>query len=123
MAAPGLRTKLATGRFFAVPGSQDMIAAAVANCAGFDVVYGTGYWLTASALGLPNAGLATHTQMHDRMATLARSSNAALIADAGTGYDGHLNVHHTVKRYEAAGVAAIPLEDQGFPKKCGHTPF
>ena len=123
MADPRLRTKLATGRFFVVPGIQDIIAAVVANRVGFDVVYGTGYWLTASALGLPDAGLATYTQMHDRMATLARCSNAALIADADTGYGGLLNVHHTVKGYEAAGVAAIQLEDQEFPKKCGHTPF
>jgi 2-methylisocitrate lyase-like PEP mutase family enzyme len=102
---------------------QDMIAAVVANKVGFDIVYGTGYWLTASASGLPDAGIATYTQMLDRMATLVRTSNAAVIADADTGYGGLLNVHHTVKGYEAAGVTAIQLEDQEFPKKCGHTPF
>ena len=123
MADPRLRAKLATGKFFVVPGIQDMITAVVANQVGFDIVYGTGYWLTASALGLPDAGLATFTQMLDRMATLARSSKAAVIADADTGYGGLLNVHHTVKGYEAAGIAAIQLEDQEFPKKCGHTPF
>jgi 2-methylisocitrate lyase-like PEP mutase family enzyme len=90
---------------------------------GFPVVYGTGYWLTASALGLPDAGIATYTQMVDRMATLVRCSGAAVIADADTGYGGLLNVHHTVRGYEAAGVSAIQLEDQEFPKKCGHTPF
>lgn len=123
MADPRLRAKLATGKFFVVPGIQDMITAVVANQVGFDIVYGTGYWLTASALGLPDAGLATFTQMLERMATLARSSKAAVIADADTGYGGLLNVHHTVKGYEAAGIAAIQLEDQEFPKKCGHTPF
>jgi 2-methylisocitrate lyase-like PEP mutase family enzyme len=123
MANPIVRQKLASGEFFAVPGLQDMIAAAVANKVGFDVVYGTGYWLTASALGLPDAGIATYTQMLDRMATLVRMSNAAVIADADTGYGGLLNVHHTVKGYEAAGVTVIQLEDQEFPKKCGHTPF
>src|SRR6478609_6301739 len=61
--------------------------------------------------------------MVDRMATLARTSNGALIADADTGYGGLLNVHHTVKGYEAAGAVAIQIEDQDFPKKCGHTPF
>jgi 2-methylisocitrate lyase-like PEP mutase family enzyme len=57
------------------------------------------------------------------MATLVKTSNAAVIADADTGYGGLLNVHHTVTGYEAAGVTAIQLEDQEFPKKCGHTPF
>lgn len=123
MANPILRSKLDLREFFVAPGMQDMISAAVANKVGFDIVYGTGYWMTASALGLPDAGIATYTQMVDRMATLVRSSNAAVIADADTGYGGLLNVHHTVRGYEAAGVTAIQLEDQEFPKKCGHTPF
>lgn len=123
MADSVLRTKLAAGKFFVVPGIQDMITAVIADKVGFDVVYGTGYWLTASALGLPDAGIATYTQMVDRMATLARTSKAAVIADADTGYGGLLNVHHTVRGYEAAGVTAIQLEDQEFPKKCGHTPY
>ena len=123
MADPILRKTLAAGQFFVVPGLQDMIAAAVANKVGFDIVYGTGYWLTASALGLPDAGIASYTQMLDRMVTLVNSSKAAVIADADTGYGGLLNMHHTVKGYEAAGVTAIQIEDQEFPKKCGHTPF
>ena len=118
-----IRRKIAAGEFIAAPGLQDMIAAVVANKVGFDVVYGTGYFLTASALGLPDAGIATFTQMLDRMATLVRTSDAAVMADADTGYGGLLNVHHTVRGYEEAGVAAIQLEDQEFPKKCGHTPF
>jgi 2-methylisocitrate lyase-like PEP mutase family enzyme len=118
-----LREKLASKTFFAVPGLQDMIAAAMADRVGFDVVYGTGYWLTASCYGLPDAGITTYTQMLDRMATLARSTKAALIADADTGYGGLLNVHHTVRGYEQAGVTAIQIEDQEFPKKCGHTPY
>lgn len=123
MASPILRQKLDKGEFFVVPGMQDMISAVIANKVGFDVVYGTGYWLTASSMGLPDAGIATYTQMLDRMATLVRTSHAAVIADADTGYGGLLNVHHTVRGYEAAGVTAIQLEDQEFPKKCGHTPF
>jgi 2-methylisocitrate lyase-like PEP mutase family enzyme len=123
MAQPILRQKLAQGRFFVAPGLQDMIAASIANKVGFDIVYGTGYWLTASALGLPDAGLAAYTQMLDRMATLVAASTGAVIADADTGYGGLLNVRHTVRGYEAAGVTAIQLEDQEFPKKCGHTPF
>ncbi|MEO9599434.1 isocitrate lyase/PEP mutase family protein [Parasphingorhabdus sp.] len=123
MANPILREKLAAGKFFVIPGIQDMITAVIANKVGFDVVYGTGYWLTASAWGLPDAGIATYTEMRNRMETLARTSNAAVIADGDTGYGGLLNVHHTVKGYEASGVTAIQLEDQEFPKKCGHTPF
>ncbi len=123
MANPILRKKLDSGRFFVVPGVQDMIAAVIANKVGFDLVYGTGYWLTASAYGLPDAGIATYTEMRDRMATLVKTSNAAVIADGDTGYGGLLNVHHTVRGYEAAGVTAIQIEDQEFPKKCGHTPY
>lgn len=123
MANPILREKLASGKFFVIPGIQDMIAASIANKVGFDVVYGTGYWLTASASGLPDAGIVTYTEMRNRMETLVRTSNSAVIADGDTGYGGLLNVHHTVKGYEACGVTAIQLEDQEFPKKCGHTPF
>ena len=123
MANPILRQKLNQGQFFVVPGLQDMIAAAVANKVGFDIVYGSGYWLTASALGLPDAGLASYTQFLDRMTTLVQSANAAVIADADTGFGGLLNVAHTVRGYERAGVTAIQLEDQEFPKKCGHTPY
>jgi 2-methylisocitrate lyase-like PEP mutase family enzyme len=122
MANPILRQKLASGKFFVIPGIQDMITAVIANKVEFDIVYGTGYWLTASAWGLPDAGIATYTEMLNRMSTLVKTSNAAVIADGDTGYGGLLNVHHTVKGYEAAGVTAIQLEDQEFPKKCGHTP-
>jgi 2-methylisocitrate lyase-like PEP mutase family enzyme len=122
MANPILREKLMSGKFFVVPGIQDMIAAVIANKVGFDLVYGTGYWLTASAWGLPDAGIATYTEMRNRMEILARTSNAAVIADGDTGYGGLLNVHHTVCGYEASGVTAIQIEDQEFPKKCGHTP-
>lgn len=122
MTVSTFRQKLDAGNFFVVPGIHDMIAAVIANKVGFDLVYGSGYWLTASAYGLPDAGIATYTQMVDRMRTLVRSSNSGVIADADTGYGGLLNVHHTVKGYEEAGVCGIQLEDQEFPKKCGHTP-
>jgi 2-methylisocitrate lyase-like PEP mutase family enzyme len=118
-----LRDKLDTNVFFTVPGIQDMITAVIADRVGFDIVYGSGYWLTASCYGLPDAGIASYTQMLDRMATLARTSKAAVIADADTGYGGLLNMHHTVRGYEAVGVSGIQIEDQEFPKKCGHTPY
>jgi 2-methylisocitrate lyase-like PEP mutase family enzyme len=122
MAQSTLRARLEAGEFIVAPGIQDMITAVLANDVGFDAVYGSGYWLTASAHGLPDAGIASVTQMVDRMATLVEISDAPVIADADTGYGGLLNVHHTVRAYEKAGVAALQLEDQEFPKKCGHTP-
>jgi 2-methylisocitrate lyase-like PEP mutase family enzyme len=123
MAKRSLRAALEAGEFIMAPGSQDMITAVISNEVGFDFVYATGYWMTASAYGLPDAGIATYSQMLDRVSTLARTVNASVIADADTGYGGLLNVHHTVRGYEAAGVTAIQIEDQEFPKKCGHTPF
>ena len=118
-----LGAALRSGEFVVAPGIHDMIAAVIANKIGFDFVYASGFWLTASAYGLPDAGIATYTQMLDRVSTLARTVNAGVIADADTGYGGLLNVHHTVRGYEDAGIAAIQIEDQEFPKKCGHTPF
>ena len=123
MSRPSLRAALNSGEIVIAPGIHDMIAAVISNKIGFDFVYGSGFWTTASAYGLPDAGIATYTQMLDRMATLTRTVRASVIADADTGYGGLLNVHHTVRGYEAAGVAAIQIEDQEFPKKCGHTPF
>jgi 2-methylisocitrate lyase-like PEP mutase family enzyme len=123
MAKRSLRTAIEAGEFIMAPGIQDMITAVIANEIGFDFVYATGYWMTASAYGLPDAGIATYSQMLDRVSTLARTVDASVIADADTGYGGLLNVHHTVRGYEAAGVCAIQIEDQDFPKKCGHTPF
>lgn len=117
-----LRDKLATGEFFVVPGVQDMITAVVAKKVGFDVLYGSGYWLTASAYGLPDAGLVSYNQMLDRMQTIRTTTGLPLIADADTGFGGLLNVDHTVRGYEGAGISAIQIEDQEFPKKCGHTP-
>lgn len=99
-----------------------MIGAVVCNKVGFDFVYASGYWSTASAYGLPDAGISTFTQMLDRYSILCRTVNAGVIADADTGYGGLLNVHHTVKDFEAAGICAIQIEDQEFPKRCGHTP-
>ncbi len=123
MSKQSLRDAIGSGKIVVAPGIHDMIAAVIANEVGFDFVYATGFWLTASAYGLPDAGIATYTQMLDRVATLTRTVKAGVIADADTGYGGLLNVHHTVRGYEDAGVVAIQIEDQEFPKKCGHTPF
>lgn len=123
MTKPSLKAALASGQFIAAPGVHDMITAKIANKVGFDFVFASGYWMTASAYGLPDAGIATYTQMLDRVATLCEACDSGVIADADTGYGGLLNVYHTVRGYEEAGVSAIQLEDQEFPKKCGHTPY
>jgi 2-methylisocitrate lyase-like PEP mutase family enzyme len=78
--------------------------------------------VVASYLGLPDAGLATYTDMVGRARQIVAGTATPLMADADTGYGGLLNVDFTVKGYEAAGVQAIQIEDQEFPKKCGHTP-
>lgn len=123
MNKPSLRAALDAAEFVSAPGIHDMISAVVANKIEFDFVYSSGYWGTASVEGIPDAGISTYSEMVERVATLCRTSNASVIADADTGYGGLLNVHHTVRGYEKAGAIAIQLEDQEFPKKCGHTPY
>jgi 2-methylisocitrate lyase-like PEP mutase family enzyme len=104
------------------PGVFDMISTRVAKQFEFDAFYMTGYGTVASHLGLPDAGLATFSDMVGRVELIANTLDKPLVADGDTGYGGLLNVAHTVKGYEKAGASAIQLEDQEFPKKCGHTP-
>jgi 2-methylisocitrate lyase-like PEP mutase family enzyme len=122
MADPLLRQHIEARAFVTAPGVYDLISALVADRMGFKALYVTGYGTVASSLGLPDAGLATYTQMIDRIGRIAEMTRTPVIADADTGYGGLLNVRHTVRGYEKAGVSAIQLEDQEFPKKCGHTP-
>jgi 2-methylisocitrate lyase-like PEP mutase family enzyme len=82
----------------------------------------TGYGAVASHLGLPDAGLASYTEMVGCVRQIAQGTTTPLVADGDTGYGGLLNVDFTVRGYEAAGAQAIQIEDQEFPKKCGHTP-
>jgi 2-methylisocitrate lyase-like PEP mutase family enzyme len=103
------------------PGVYDMISARIADSQGFAALYMTGYGVSAS-LGLPDAGLATYTEMAGRVAQICQGTAAPVICDADTGFGGLLNLERTVKGYEAGGAAAIQLEDQVFPKRCGHTP-
>jgi 2-methylisocitrate lyase-like PEP mutase family enzyme len=117
-----LRAALTARRFVSAPGVFDLISARIADRMGFEALYMTGYGTVASHLGLPDAGLATYSDMVGRVAQIASMTRTPLIADADTGYGGLLNVHHTVRGYEAAGAAAVQIEDQEFPKKCGHTP-
>ena len=120
--ARALRERLAKGEFILAPGIYDGISARVADKMGFPALYMTGYGATASMLGLPDAGLATYSDMVGRAEMICSVIDTPLIADADTGYGGLLNVQRTVRGYEAAGVAAIQIEDQEMPKKCGHTP-
>jgi 2-methylisocitrate lyase-like PEP mutase family enzyme len=117
-----LRAAIDGGGFVTAPGVYDLISALIADQMGFGALYVTGYGTVASSLGLPDAGLATYSQMLDRVSRIVEMTRTPVIADADTGYGGLLNVRHTVRGYERAGVAAIQIEDQEFPKKCGHTP-
>jgi 2-methylisocitrate lyase-like PEP mutase family enzyme len=121
MPSPALAAALRARRFLVAPGIFDMISARIADGMGFQALYVTGFGTVASHLGVPDAGIATYTDMIGRIARFAQGCRTPVIADADTGYGGLLNVRHTVQGYEAAGVAGIQLEDQEVPKKCGHT--
>ena len=122
MADPALKAALRNKEFILAPGIFDLISALIADRQGFPALYVTGYGTVASYLGLPDAGLATYRDMVERIAQIVRMTKTPVIADADTGYGGLLNVRHTIRGYEDAGVSAIQIEDQEFPKKCGHTP-
>ena len=117
-----LRARLQQPGLVTAPGVFDMISAKIADGMGFEALYMTGYGVVASHLGLPDAGLASYTDMVGRVRQIAHGTATPLIADGDTGYGGLLNVDFTVRGYEEAGAQAIQLEDQEFPKKCGHTP-
>ncbi len=112
----------AGGGLVVAPGVHDMVSLRLADAMGFEALYMTGFGTVASLTGLPDAGLASYTEMVGRVQAMAGMARTPLIADGDTGYGGLLNVRHTVRGYEAAGAQAIQLEDQEFPKKCGHTP-
>jgi 2-methylisocitrate lyase-like PEP mutase family enzyme len=112
--------RLARNELISAPGVFDGVSARIADRMGFEALYMTGYGVVASHLGLPDAGIATYSDMVSRVERLAGLTSTPLIADGDTGYGGLLNVQHTVRGYEHAGAVAIQLEDQEFPKKCGH---
>jgi len=101
------------------PGAYDCITARLIERAGFDAVYMTGAG-TAAMLGYPDFGLVTMSEMVANAGRIAAAVSLPVIADADTGYGNELNVVRTVRAYETAGVAGIHIEDQEFPKKCGH---
>jgi 2-methylisocitrate lyase-like PEP mutase family enzyme len=99
MADPRLKAAFAARRFIVAPGIYDMISARIADAMGFDCLYVTGFGTVASHLGVPDAGIATFTDMVGRVGTMARGCATPVIADADTGYGGLLNVRHTVIGY------------------------
>lgn len=115
-----LRAALAAGEPVVAPGAYDALSARLVEQAGFTAVYMTGFGSTASLIGRPDVGLLTGTEMVGNAARIAAAVDVPVIADADTGYGNAINVLRTVRAYEQAGVAAIHIEDQVTPKKCGH---
>lgn len=118
-----LRELLDQGKLIVAPGVYDGISAQLAQRTGHSAAYLTGAGVAASGFGLPDIGLLTQTEMVERARMVVRAlGDVPLLADADTGYGAPINVIRTVREYEDAGVAAIQLEDQAFPKRCGHLP-
>ncbi|MDR3591146.1 MAG: isocitrate lyase/PEP mutase family protein [Negativicutes bacterium] len=115
-----LRELLARKEILVAPGAHDALAAKIVAKAGFEAVYFTGYGQAASHLGGPDVGLLTMTEMVMRARNFAAAVDIPVIADADTGFGNAVNTMRTVREYEAAGVAAVQIEDQVAPKKCGH---
>jgi len=115
-----LRGLVAAKNALLVPGAYDGVSARLVERAGFPAVYMTGYGTSASRLGLPDLGYAGLAEMADHARNLAAAVSIPLVADADTGYGNALGVRRTVQTYESAGVAALHIEDQVAPKRCGH---
>ncbi len=115
-----LRQLLTGSGIIVAPGAYDCLTAKLIERQGFPAVYMTGAGTAVTRLGKPDLGLATLTEMLSNAAAIASTVSIPLIADADTGYGGALNVYRTVQEYERAGVAALHIEDQVFPKRCGH---
>src|SRR5947208_9677197 len=115
-----LRELLAAGEMVLAPGCYDALGARLVEEAGFPAVYMTGFGSSASLLGRPDVGLMALPEMVDNARRIAQAVDIPLIADADTGYGNPVNVVRTVREYETAGIAALHIEDQVMPKKCGH---
>ena len=118
----GIKDLFKPGKLVTAPGIFDGISARIADPFKFELLYMTGYGTVASHLGMPDAGIASYTDMVGRVQMISNVVNTPFIADGDTGYGGLLNMQHTIRGYELAGAAGIQIEDQEFPKKCGHTP-
>lgn len=118
-AVANFRQSLSKGSIIAAPGAVDALGARLVQQAGFDAVYMTGLGATASRLGMPDLGLMTQVEMAEHARSMCRAVDIPVIADADTGYGGPLNIRRAVADYVQAGVAALHLEDQVSPKRCG----
>jgi 2,3-dimethylmalate lyase len=114
------RELLSSSDVIQAPGAYDCLSARLIEAAGFPIVYMTGFGTSASYLGRPDVGLLGMSEMVDNARRIADAVSVPVIADADTGYGNAINVIRTVQAYERAGVAAIHIEDQLAPKKCGH---
>jgi 2,3-dimethylmalate lyase len=103
-----------------MPGVYDALTARIAARIGFEVVFISGYSVSAARLGEPDFGLLTGSEMTEAARSVCRVSSAPVIVDADTGYGNPLNVIRTVREFQDAGAAGVFLEDQVWPKKCGH---
>jgi carboxyvinyl-carboxyphosphonate phosphorylmutase len=114
------RQLLAEPGIITAPGAYDCLTAAIIEQTGFPAVYMTGAGTSVARIGYPDLALATATEMLSNAAAIAATVEVPVIADADTGYGGTMNVRRTIREYERTGVAAIHIEDQQFPKRCGH---
>ncbi|MEW6442492.1 MAG: isocitrate lyase/PEP mutase family protein [bacterium] len=115
-----VRDMLARKELVVAPGGYSGLTAKIVEQAGFKAVYMSGYLTAASTLGLPDLGLLTMSEMARNVRAMADAVEIPVIADADTGYGNVVNVVRTVREYEKAGAAAIHIEDQVWPKRCGH---
>ena len=115
-----LRQMLQSGESLFVPGCYNAMSARVLDKVGFPAIYMTGYGTSLSLLGMPDAGLATMTEMQMNARYIANAVDVPVIADSDNGYGNAINTIRTVKEYAQTGVAAIHIEDQVIPKRCGH---
>lgn len=120
-AGAALRERLKRDELLVCPGIHDPLTAAVADGVGFDAIYMTGYGTSLSKIGYPDAGFITMPEMIENAANIQERIDVPLIADADNGYGNATNVIRTVREYIKAGIGAIHIEDQTFPKRCGHT--
>lgn len=115
-----LRQRLSMPEILVTPGAYDALTARLIEAAGFEAVYLSGAGVSYSSLGQPDVGLITQTEMVERVTSVASAISLPLIADGDTGYGNAINLMRTVQLFEQAGAAAIQIEDQQFPKRCGH---
>ena len=119
--AAGLRTLLRSGRVVQAPGCFDALSARVVEASGFDAAFLGGFSIAAARLGLPDVGLISYGEMLDQTVSVCSATSLPVIADGDTGYGNPVNAERTLLGYARAGVACVMIEDQAWPKRCGHT--